>query len=180
MPIENERKFVLENDGRLEPLLGQAPGVVRSILVQAYLDAPGLRLRGIETDGKLRHIFGYKREVAGNVVEIETEIHRVDFHRLWTLRRETLQKVRYSWPEGDRYKWDVDFFKGADGATYFVLAEVEMPEHETNAPPLPPRLAPHLLAAVPYGDPRFSSKRLADQPHAERLLVEVRMKGSAA
>ena len=71
MPIENERKFVLENDGRLEPLLGQAPGVVRSILVQAYLDAPGLRLRGIETDGKLRHIFGYKREVAGNVVEIE-------------------------------------------------------------------------------------------------------------
>ena len=157
MPIENERKFVLENDGRLEPLLGQAPGVVRSILVQAYLDAPGLRLRGIET-----------------------EIHRVDFHRLWTLRRETLQKVRYSWPEGDRYKWDVDFFKGADGATYFVLAEVEMPEHETNAPPLPPRLAPHLLAAVPYGDPRFSSKRLADQPHAERLLVEVRMKGSAA
>lgn len=179
MPTENERKFVLENDGRLEPLLAQAPGVVRSILVQAYLDAPGLRLRGIEIDGKLRHIFGYKREVAGNVVEIETEIHSVDFRRLWTLRRETLQKVRYSWPEG-RYTWDVDFFKGADGTTYFVQAEVEMPEHETSAPPVPSRLAPHLLAAVPYGDPRFSSKRLADQSHAERLLVEVRMKGSAA
>ena len=179
MPTENERKFVLENDGRLEPLLAQAPGVERSLLVQAYLDAPGLRLRAIETAGKLRHIFGYKRQVGGNVVEIETEIHSVDFHRLWTLRGETLQKVRYSWPEG-RYKWDVDFFKTVDGHTYFVLAEVEMAEHETEAPPPPPRLAPHVLAAAPYGDTRFSSQRLSDQAHAEQLLVEVRKKGGAA
>ena len=47
MPIENERKFVLQDDGSLERRLGAAPGVVRSFLRQAYLDASGLRIRAI-------------------------------------------------------------------------------------------------------------------------------------
>jgi hypothetical protein len=42
---------------------------------------------------------------------------------------------------------------------------------------LPPLLAGHLLATAPAGDPRFTSKRLADQAHAERLLAELRNKG---
>ncbi len=176
MPIENERKFVLDDDGRLERLLAQAPGVTRSILVQAYLEAPGLRLRVIDSGGKTRRIFSYKREVEGKVVEIETDIDPEDFRRLWTLRHETLQKVRYSWPDG-RFHWDVDFFKTSKGQTYFALAEVEMPEHETTPPPVPPRLSAHLLGAAPPGDPRFTSKRLANQAHAERLLAEAREKG---
>ena len=176
MPIENERKFVLENDGNLERLLGQAPGVKRAILVQAYLDTPGLRLRAIEAGGRLRHIFSYKRAISGQVVEIETEIDDADFRRLWSLRRETLWKVRYSWPDG-RFKWDVDFFKAIDGKTYFVLAEVEMPEGVTAPPPLPPSLAPHLLTQAPHEDPRFTSKRLSDRVYAERLLQVIRDEG---
>ena len=50
-----------------------------------------------------------------------------DFERLWSQRRETLQKARYSWPDG-RFHWDVDFFKTDEGRTYFAQAEVEMPE----------------------------------------------------
>ena len=74
MPIENERKFVLDEDGRLESRLAQAPGVTRSRLNQAYLDSPGVRIRSIEANGKLRHIFSFKRPVDGQMVEIETEI----------------------------------------------------------------------------------------------------------
>jgi CYTH domain-containing protein len=179
MPIENERKFVLEDDGELERTLAVLPGVTSSFLRQAYLDASGVRIRSIESAGRLQHIFTYKRPVDDQVVEIETEITPVDFERLWKLRRETLQKARYSWREG-RYRWDVDFFKTDDGHTYFALAEVEMPEGDTVPPEPPAVLAPHVLLLAPRSDPRFTSKRLADRGHAERLLSDVRAKGEAA
>lgn len=177
MPIENERKFVLNEDGQLEPRLAQVPGVTKSCLIQAYLDAPGVRIRSIETAGKLRHVFSFKRPVDGQMVEIETGIDETDFKRLWTLSRETLRKTRYSWADG-RFHWDTDFFKAGDGRTYFALAEVEMPEHEREPPAVPARLASHLLGPAPLGDPRFTSKRLADQSHAEQLLADIRAKGS--
>ncbi len=179
MPIENERKFVLDEDGRLEARLAQARDVTRSRLTQAYLDSPGVRIRAIETAGQTHHIFSFKRPVEGQMVEIETEIDATDFKRLWTLCREKLNKTRYSWADG-RFHWDVDFFKAADGRTYFALAEVEMPEQETVAPEVPASLASHLLGAAPLGDPRFTSKRLADQSHAEALLADIRAKGSVS
>jgi len=179
MPIENERKFVLNEDGQLEPRLAQAPGVIRSRLTQAYLDSAGVRIRSIETAGKLRYVFSFKRPVEGQMVEIETGIDETDFKRLWTIGRETLRKTRYSWVDG-RFHWDIDFFKTGEGRTYFALAEVEMPEHEREPPAVPARLASHLLGPAPLGDPRFTSKRLADQTHAEQLLAEIRAKGSVS
>lgn len=177
MPIENERKFVLADDGNLESRLAQAPGVTRSVLRQAYLDAPGLRIRSMETDGKVSHFFTYKREIAGQVVEIETVIDASDFDRLWTQRQESLRKTRYSWPD-EQFHWDVDFFKTEDGRTYFAMAEVEMPESDTTPPPLSARLSSHFLANAPHRDPRFTSKRLADQAFAEKLLADIRSKGT--
>jgi len=179
MPIENERKFVLELDPTLERRLVAAPGVVRSHLRQAYLEASGLRIRAIESGGRTRHIFSYKRSVDDQMVEIETEISPIDFERLWKLRRETLQKMRYSWRDG-RFHWDVDFFKRDDGSTYFALAEVEMPETDTVPPPPAAILAPYVLLLAPRNDERFTSKRLSDRRHAERLLADVRTRGEAA
>ena len=176
MPIENERKFVLLDDGRLEQQLAHVPGVTKSFLRQAYLDVSGMRIRSLEADGRKRYVFTYKREVDSQVVEIETDINVEDFDRLWSQRRETLQKVRYSWND-DRFHWDVDFFKTDEGRTYFAQAEVEMPEDDKAPPPLPPRLVGHLLAMAPAGDQRFTSKRLADPAHAERLLADIRKKG---
>ena len=177
MPTENERKFVLKNDRELEMRLAQAPGVTRSLIVQAYLDSLGVRIRAIDAGGGVQRIFTFKRPVDGQVVEIETELASADFNRLWKLRRETLQKVRYSWPDG-RFHWDVDVFKSRDGCTYFALAEVEMPAHERVPPPVPACLRPYLLGQAPEGDPKYTSKRLADQAHAERLLREITEKGS--
>ena len=177
MPIENERKFVLRNDRELEKLLAQAPGVTRSLIVQAYLDTPGVRIRAIESAGEVRRIFTFKRPVDGSAVEIESELDAADFNRLWKLRRETLQKVRYSWPDS-RFRWDVDFFKTMEGCTYFALAEVEMPEHDKLAPPVPARLKPYLLGAVHNGDPKYTSKRLSDPSFAGKLLMAIEQTGS--
>jgi len=179
MPIENERKFVLnEQAADLEAELGALPGVSRHLLRQAYLDAPGLRIRSLEGDVGTTHVFTYKRTIDGQVVEIETGLSAADFGRLWTQRRETLVKVRYSWTEG-RYHWDVDFFKRDDGSTYFAMAEVEMPEEETEPPALPDFLAVHLLMVAPALDPRFASKRIADQAHAAALLAAIRANGAS-
>jgi hypothetical protein len=49
-----------------------------------------------------------------------------------------------------------------------------MPEDHTVPPPLPAQLAGHLLAMAPAGDLRFTSKRLADRAHAEKLLADIR------
>lgn len=180
MPIENERKFVLDDlSGALEARVAARPGVSRSYLHQAYLDTSGLRIRSIESDVSKKNVFTFKRLVDDQVVEIETEISAVDFQRLWKTRCESLHKARYSWRDG-RFLWDVDFFKTDDGRTYFALAEVEMPETETEPPPPPDILAPHVLLLAPRNDPRFTSKRLADRAHAERLLKEIRDKGEAA
>jgi len=179
MPIENERKYVLEKDDALEARLGAAPGVKRCFLRQAYLEASGLRIRSIEEAGRTRYIFSFKQPVDDQMVEIETDIARADFERLWKLRREALEKARYAWNDG-RFHWDVDFFKTPDGRTYFSLAEVEMPEGDTQPPPPPDILAGHVLLLAPRGDPRFTSKRLADRGHAERMLAEIRTKGRAA
>ena len=135
-----------------------------------------MRIRSIEDPAGTRHVFTYKRPVNGQVVEIETEISREDFDRLASQCVETLRKVRYSWTDGP-FHWDVDFFKTDDGGTYFAQAEVEMPEDHDVPPPLPPSLAPHLLATVPAGDPRFASKKLANRAHAEALRTAIVARG---
>ena len=180
MPIENERKYVLGDlSGAHEAQLAASPGVTRAFLRQAYLEAPGLRIRSIEMTEGTRYIFSFKRTINEQMVEIETDISKADFERLWTLRRETLQKMRFSWGDGP-FHWDVDFFKGEDGKTYFAMAEVEMPETHTE-PPVPQSiLSSHVLLLAPRGDPAFTSKRLADRSHAGRLLASIQKKGAAA
>ncbi len=157
--------------------MARRPGVARHLLRQAYLDASGLRIRSLEGDGKIDHVFTYKRTIEGQVVEIETGLSAIDFARLWTQRVEALVKVRYSWTEGC-YHWDVDFFKRDDGSTYFAMAEVEMPEDETDPPPLP-----DFLAVAPADDRAAPSTR-ASPPSASptrrmprRLLADIRANG---
>jgi CYTH domain-containing protein len=169
MPIENERKFVLDDPrGELERRLAAArPPIRRAAIRQAYLDTVGLRIRRFDRDGAVSHIFSYKRPVDGAMVEIEREIDPLDFERLWTLRRETLEKVRFTIPDGDCL-WDIDFFKD-DGRTYFALAEVEMPEGREEPPAPPALLAPYVAFLVARGDERFTSKKLADPTYARAL-----------
>ena len=172
MPVENERKLVLRDlDGALERRLeATCPPWRRFFIRQAYLDAPGLRIRRFDSDERQeRHIFSFKRPIGGEMVEIETEISAVDFERLWSLRREALEKVRFHLDDGD-CGWDVDFFKH-DSATLFALAEVEMPEGRRDPPPPPAILVPHVALLVPVGDDRFASKKLADPAYAAGLVT---------
>ena len=53
-----------------------------------------------------------------------------------------------------------------------------MPEEQTEPPPLPPQpRRTTCWQSRRRGDPRFTSKRLANQAHAEKLLADIRSKG---
>ncbi|MBL8675127.1 MAG: hypothetical protein JNL07_09590 [Rhodospirillales bacterium] len=172
MPVENEIKYALRDpDGALErALAAMGPPVTRNAVRQAYLDAPGLRIRRFEGERGVEHVFSFKRAIGGEMVEVETSMDAADFERLWTLRQESLEKVRFHLPAGE-CGWDVDFFKDG-GATYFALAEVEMPV-DRIAPPEPPAfLQPFIAFAVAPGDGRFTSRKLADVGHARGLVAE--------
>jgi CYTH domain-containing protein len=105
------------------------------------------------------------------MVEIETARSAADFERLWTLRREALEKIRFHLPADD-CGWDVDFFK-VGGRTYFAVAEVEMPEGRAIPPPPPAIVASYVHMLVPAGDERFASKKLADPAYAAGLAHEL-------
>ena len=116
------------------PATNQATGRVEGATEATKGGSP--TVAQVEEGGAIGHVFTYTRPVDGQIVEIETEISAVDFERLWSQRRETLQKLRYSWNDGP-FHWDIDFFKTDGNRTYFIQAEVEMPEGQTEPPPLP-------------------------------------------
>jgi len=165
MPIENERKFVLS--------LGFDPaelhGWTRSEIRQAYLD-DGPRLRA--TDGAFS--FTYKRWIpdVGELVEIETELTEEDFALLWSQRISQVTKTRYHKRDvsGD---WVVDFLCDGANATYFVIAEVEMPRGVTSPMIVPAEISAHIVHRVGIDDKRFTNKRLADVGVAARLYTEI-------
>lgn len=173
MPIENERKFVLNDAaGELERRVAATGNVTVALLRQAYLESPGVRIREIARPDEVERVFTFKRSVEGKVVEIETALSGEDFDLLWQIRKETLVKVRYHLVDGP-FSWDIDFFKAGDAAeatTYFAMAEVEMAPDRAEAPPVPAFLAADVVHVVTWGDERFTSKRISDQAHAKRLL----------
>jgi hypothetical protein len=60
-----------------------------------------------------------KRQVGTEVVEVETRLDAADFEKLWSVARRDVRKRRF-FLEG----WDVDFFRDADGQTYFAVARL--------------------------------------------------------
>ena len=176
MPIENERKFVLLDDGTLEQQLAQHPGVTRSLLRQAYLDVSGLRIRSIEAEGAKRHVFTYKREVDGQVVEIETDISVGGFRApVVAAPRDpaegALLVARRPVPLGRRFLQDrrgPHLFRPGRGRDAGRGPDTAALAAATRPTPAGPGAA---------GDLRFTSKRLANRAHAESLLADIRKKG---
>lgn len=176
MPVENEFRFVLVDDrGALRRAL-RAHRDVRELRIEQASLTKGTRLRRTEdlrTSG-LTYEFTFKRRVGRHVVEIETEISRADFARLWTTRESEHAKTRYAFAEGE-LGWDIDYF-GRPKNPYFVRAEVELPEgmwDETRVPAASPVIADYVLC-VPGKDRAFTSGRLADEKYAVRLLDKLR------
>jgi len=186
MPIENERKYVL--DSAIEQYLGDYPSY--SIL-QAYfpsLEPLTFRLRQMFYDkehsgfAKMEHVFTIKgRNEDGTNTEIEMDISADSFQELVPFTLGHLRKRRYIITNEkparepatfcDTGKWELDVFYDHGHESYFWMAEYEIPEgqKEPDESKMPTLIKDHLLFRVPLADDRFSSKKLCSIAHATEV-----------
>ena len=182
MAIENERKVLLDltqvNSLLTDLRTHQAQFDVQFMdITQGYLNGSS-RIRHVvphnPQGGKDEyHIFTYKTKVTGNTVEIETEISIHDYHKLFLVVKPVILKTRAKIVDGCM-TWDIDFFKTPkSGAIYLAMAEVEMPEFKTDAPPVHQLLEPYALKWIDFGDKRFNNKNLANPNKVQKLLKDL-------
>lgn len=170
MPVENERKYVLRMMPHLENKFLKAARQVYHI-EQAYLfRGKGLTVRirkQRDKRGKEVHILTTKQRVGTKIIEVEKKVSAEDYAELSKVADGKLTKVRYVLKG-----WEVDFFK-TKTETYFVMAEIELPDGVAGPDKLPKFVSNNLLLEVPINDCRFSSKKLSDVEYAQTLLREV-------
>ncbi|MBP2160636.1 MULTISPECIES: hypothetical protein [Asticcacaulis] len=161
MPVENERKYVLD----IAFDAGHLRGWTRHDVRQGYLD-DGPRIR--QRDGD--YIFTYKKWApqAGELVEIETAISEDDFSLLWPLSTQRIVKTRYVLLTGE-VEWVVDFLRDENGQVYFVMAEAELPRGQAAPDHIPAEIAGGIIHAVDAADNRFTNKKLSNKGYAADL-----------
>lgn len=169
MPIENEYKFPLNDpDGLLERSLGLHPDFQKVDIRQGYL-RKGCRVREWREGPTERFIFSYKQRVDDDIIEIETDISRDDFTRLWRVIEKPIEKVRFKKTDADAV-WDVDFLKHR-GVTYFALAEVELPADVREVPRVLDLLKGYALGRMERHCKALTNKRLSDPRYAAQVMT---------
>ena len=168
MPIENERKFLIDESGSSEQeFIGLSERTLR--IEQKYVSvAKGFSTRirrAVEGDGGPDHTLTVKKNIGGQVIEIETAIDEADFLKLWPTAFNRVVKTRYLYGG-----WEVDFFKDARHANYFAVAEIELPAWQREPRSIPDAIRSRLLFAVPPEDKRFSNRKLSNLVYAASLL----------
>lgn len=174
MPIENERKYVLNPS-----VEDEFPGIsIFHKVEQGYIQnsAKGLQIRFRKVkfykDGEKTHtgrVFTLKSKNSDfTSTEIEQEISKDDFNAIWPKVTHQLTKTRYKVPVGDLW-WEIDVFHGKDG-NYFWMAEIELPGTQEWPESVPDYIEKHLLYKVPLTDGRFSSRKLYDEDYANILF----------
>jgi len=171
VPIENERKFLLLESGAVEREIAvRAEQTLR--IEQKYLvieKGLSVRVRVSTNDGTPSYRLTFKKDVKGQVVEVETPVSEDDFTKLWTTGCNKVIKTRYIY-QG----WEVDFFKTAAGETYLAVAEVELLPWQKTPNHIPELISNYIIFPVPANDRRFSNKKLGNIKYATKLLSEIK------
>ncbi len=170
MPIENERKYVLQLDSP-EEAFSQASDFTEHI-EQIYLvcgKKHSTRIRKSIIYRPKRHVeikysFTFKQDIGKKTVEVETHLDEEDYKLL--SRASIIKFTKWRYRLGN---WEVDFFKDQD-KTYFVQAEIELPIKKKKPKAIHPLVKEHLVYAVKRGDGRFSSKKLGSPRYAQRIM----------
>lgn len=174
MPIENERKVILQSDNlpSLLKSLKVNPKCETFDITQGYLSGSARIRHVVPHDSKKteQHLFTYKTKVGGSVVEIETEVSIHDYHKLFLIVKPVIHKTRVKCKNGD-HCWDIDFFKTPKtGNIYLAMAEVEMPEFEFETPEPLDIIAPYAVKWIENGDKRFGNKNLHNVAKVTELV----------
>ncbi len=173
LKIENEFKFVL----KLEFAESALSGWDRIEIEQFYHDGNG------NDDNRFRYrrendIFSkQKKEIDSETgYFLESDPEKVLPEEFEQKRREaetSLKKIRYR-KYFDDEELVVDFFRDSNGTTYFVMAELEIPEdRQSPNTEIPDFIEESIIHEPKKGDIRFTSKSLSDPNHAKALYLEL-------
>lgn len=178
MPVENEIKYVVKQSLE-ERMMGDS-----LLIEQAYLTKnPTTRIRHIQEvsrgiDSTLRGVintfkFTFKHFINEELIEIETNIDKDDFYKLWPYTFNQVRKHRYVLKNNDEH-WDIDFLKDKNDKTYFALAEVEMPEGREKPNEIPAIIESKILYRVGrLWSKEFSNIKLSDIELAVELYAKL-------
>lgn len=172
MPVENEKKYVMHvSDAEaFKNTLRALPGAQIVSLRQGYLNE-NTRIREVKNFNTV-FIFTFKQRINGETIEIEKEISKEDFEKLWTKVNKVIVKDRVIVPDG-YLNWEVDFFKAMDdGRTFLVMAEIEMPEGMIAPGSVPSYIKDNLVYEVAADDKRFINAKLSSPKVIEKLVKE--------
>ncbi len=177
MPIENERKFVLDhaNPQKFQNKLKALPGATSYEFQQGYLDGTA-RIRRIvdQATGETHNVFTYKTKVNKDLIEIETEISDDDFNALWIKVDKVITKIRVKVPETD-HLWEVDFFTAANQDGYYlIMAEVELDPTAEMPNTVPSYIDNNLVHLVAVDDKRFGNRQLTRPVTVKKLVEELK------
>jgi len=185
VPRENEKKYVIDlefeealpycltfEDGKID-----GPHCIRQgYLVSDKQDYPtSLRVRETVQVNQTKPLYElcFKRDIGGEVVEIEKRIIWKDFEALWETTTSRVRKDRYKLCYKDSV-WDIDFFLDSNNETYFILAEYELLEYELTPEEIPSIIHSYLLHELDPGlETGFGSKDLADIVYAKQKYLEI-------
>lgn len=162
MPIENEKKFVLNLP---EPKATKIADKVYEI-EQGYIHSDNrttIRIRKKNDD----RIFTFKQRIDNQIIEIEKKISVVDYKEL--------AKEAVSWVKKTRYivdGWEIDYFK-TKKETYFIMAEIEMSPEMEEPEAIPKFISDNLVYTVAKNDTRFSSRKLSNVDYANKLIKQI-------
>jgi len=141
MPVEKEYKYITTPELAKSYLEKNGDKYIKQEINQGYLfkdDNSCLRLRKTiqcGPDGLIpSYEMTYKRFVNNEVVEIENNVDKEDFHKLWGVCTSRISKTRYLNTHSDSdVKISIDLFHSlADlKKTYFALIEIENPTTES-------------------------------------------------
>lgn len=179
MPIENERKYILDLPvDRLVEICKEFDGKEQEI-EQSYVKDGRIRKIGYFTRSVgivVRHdyVFTWKYTLKdGTLVEIETDISWHDYHRLFNESKHLITKRRVTF-KYDNLHWDLDFLL-SEGKHYMTIAECEMPSVMDAPTNLPQFVKDSLIFLVPRSESKkWTNKKLTNSKKAIKMVNSVR------
>jgi CYTH domain-containing protein len=174
MPVENERKYVLDADpvelmAELIALDGQGIEIV-----QGYVTDNARVRRSIPyDDAPPEYVFTFKIKVGDDLLEIETPISESDFDSLWTIADRRVHKTRIK-VSSHGHVWEIDFLRDPNGDVVMIMAEVELDRGVDEPHDLPRFITASLLHRVARGDGRFQNVNLTNIEATRALIASLR------
>ncbi len=178
MPVENERKYIIHEGKGVEEIFKieaekffkieqKYLSIGKGFSVRVRKSIQTARVPGIKFESEIATSYSMtvKKNVGAQVVEIETRISEADFNKLWPTAFNKVMKFRYIYNG-----WEVDFFKDANQANYFGVAEIELPVWQREPRSIPDLINKQIIYPVPIEDKRFSNKKLGNVGYAINLL----------